>query len=113
MQVRLKAEIYIQALTRRVFAAGAAAYIVRRGDADAGGLFVRVNRLDGHSAILTIFTNMDGARIWRVLAALDTPDAEADALLVREAARDPDIWIVEIEDRQGRHFLDEPVEGAL
>ena len=113
MQVRLKAEIYIQALTRRVFAAGAAAYIVRRGDADAGGLFVRVNRLDGHSAILTIFTNMDGARIWRVLAALATPDAEADALLAREAARDPDIWIVEIEDRQGRHFLDEPVEGAL
>jgi len=113
MHVRLKAEIYIQALTRRVFAAGAAAYIVRRGDADSGGLFVRVNCLDGHSAVLTIFTNMDGERIWRVLAPRATQDTDVEALLQREIARDPDIWIVEIEDRQGRHFLDEPVEGAL
>lgn len=109
---RIKAEIYVQALVRRVYTAHGAAYIMRRGDADAGGIFIRVNRLDGCSGVLTMFTRLDGEKGWRVLVPPTTPDAQAAALLDREIERDRDIWVVEIEDRQAHHFLEEPVDGV-
>ena len=90
---------------------GAAAYIAKRGDEDAGGIFVRVNQLDGTAGLLTIFTHMDGDRRWRVVLGQETPEADVAAHIAREVARDPDIWVVEIDDAQGRHFLDEKIDG--
>ena len=107
---RIKAEIYVRALVRRVNAE-CVGVIARRGDTDAGGIYVRVNRLDGRSGLLVAFTDMNGERRWRVLAPHLTPDDEIDDMLTREIARDPDMWVVEIEDKQGRHFLEEAVEG--
>ena len=107
---RIKTEIYVQALVRRVNAE-CVGVIARRGDTDAGGIYVRVNRLDGRSGLLVAFTDMNGERRWRVLAPHLTPDDEIDDMLTREIARDPDMWVVEIEDKQGRHFLEEAVEG--
>ena len=115
MGLRLKSELFVQALVRRVQASfvdgGAAAYIVKRGDTDAGGVFVRVNRLDGTAGVLTIFTHMDGDRRWRVVVPPGTPEAEAQAHMAREVNRDPDIWVVDIEDARGRHFLEEQIDG--
>ena len=107
---RIKTEIYVQALVRRVNA-DCVGVIARRGDTDAGGIYVRVNRLDGRSGLLVAFTDMNGERRWRGLASHLTPDGEIDDMLTREIARDPDMWVVEIEDKQGRHFLEEAVEG--
>ena len=56
---RIKAEIYVQALVRRVNAE-CVGVIARRGDTDAGGIYVRVNRLDGRSGLLVAFTDMNG-----------------------------------------------------
>lgn len=116
MALRLKSEFFVQALVRRVQASfvdgGAAAYIAKRGDTDAGGIFVRVNRLDGTAGVLTIFTHMDGDRRWRVVLPPRTLEREVDAHMQREIKRDPDIWIIDIEDAQGRHFLEEKIEGA-
>ncbi|MGI9440416.1 MAG: DUF1491 family protein [Parvibaculales bacterium] len=109
--LRLKAGIYVNALVRRIFAVGSAAFVARHGDDDAGGIFIRVNRLDGHSGLLTQFSGMEGEAGWRVLATPQTPDSEVDALLQREINRDPDLWVVEIEDKAGRHFLEEKIMG--
>jgi hypothetical protein len=38
--------------------------------------------------------------------ALPAADAEVEAYLAREVKFDPDVWIVEIEDRAGRNFLE-------
>ncbi len=115
MQLRLKSEIYVQALIRRIngtFAQGmAAAYVARRGDANAGGIFIRVNRLDGTAGVLTLFTNMEGEQTARVVVAPHTAEKQAADFLARETARDPDIWLVDIEDAQGRHFLEEKIDG--
>ena len=116
MNLRLKSEFYVQALVRRVQAAfsdgGASAYVARRGDADAGGIFVRVDRLDGSAGVLTLYTDMDGERKARVVLPPETPAQEAAAHMAREAARDPDIWLVDIEDAKGRHFLEEKIDGS-
>lgn len=115
MSLRLKSGLFVQALVRRVQASfvdgAAAAYIVKRGDEDAGGVFVRVSRLDGTAGVLTLFTHMEGDQRWRIVVPPATPEAEVEAQLKREAARDPDMWVVEIEDKQGRHFLQEKIEG--
>ncbi len=40
------------------------------------------------------------------LARQSAPDADVEAYLARQMKFDPDAWIVEVEDRAGRNFLD-------
>ncbi|MCC5976389.1 MAG: DUF1491 family protein, partial [Rubellimicrobium sp.] len=49
---------------------------------------------------------MTGARAWVMLA--EGPEAEVDASITRQAGFDPDLWVIEVEDRTGRHLLDQP-----
>ena len=111
MEPRLKSEFWIQALIRRCQSAGAFAAVVRRGDDSAGSIIVKINTLDGDARALVPGVGPDGNRVWRSQptgeAALET---DVDAYIARAFDRDPDLWVIEIEDRQGRHFFDEPVE---
>jgi hypothetical protein len=49
---------------------------------------------------------MSGEREWVVLA--EGPEADVDSSLSKQAGFDPDIWVLEVEDRDGRHLLDDP-----
>jgi hypothetical protein len=110
MQPRLKAGIWVKAYMRRAELNGAAVYVVRRGDADAGTVLLKVNRLGVGCMVFTPTTGMDGNREWlRATGPGPVPEADADAYIARQLKYDPDIWVIEIEDRDGRHFLDEPV----
>ena len=51
----------------------------------------------------------DGERAWARPLGESTDEAKAAAYFERQIKYDPDIWIVEIEDRQGRTFVDETV----
>lgn len=109
--MRLKAEIWIKAYIRRCATEGAAAVVVRHGDDDAGAIFIRINRLDGTSLLFgPAPAGLNGAardRQW--VACVDensAADEKVEAYLAREAKFDSDLWIVEVEDRAGRHFLD-------
>lgn len=106
---RVKAELWVQAYVRTVMGAGAAAFVVRRGDADAGAILIKLNRLDGQAMVLVARTGPEG-RVWIRATGEDwVADAAAEERLATAFARDPDLWIVEVEDRAGRHFLIEPV----
>jgi hypothetical protein len=108
---RLKADIWIRALIRRAQVAGAFAAVVRKGDETAGSLLLKVNSLDGQAVVYVPGYDMDGQRVWRSHSSDGaTAEADADLYIEKAVSRDPDVWIVEIEDRQGRTFLDEPVE---
>jgi hypothetical protein len=108
MTPRLKSALYVQALIRRAEVAGAAAYLVRRGSEEAGAVFLKVNRLDGKTMVLSPVRRGE-ERVWtRPLG--DGADAQRCAeYFTKELRFDPDIWIVEIEDREGRAFVDEPI----
>lgn len=109
--MRLKAEIWVKAYVRAVAAGGAQAFVVRHGDDDAGAIFVRINRLDGTSLLYgPAAAGLSGQHEDRAFEAKTKPggasDEEIESRLVREREFDGDLWIVEVEDRQGRHFLD-------
>ncbi|MDO8838548.1 MAG: DUF1491 family protein [Parvibaculum sp.] len=107
---RLKAEIWVKALIRRCETAGGAAMVVRRGDATAGVVLVKVNRLDGRATVYAPARDGEGALVWMARPSADpAPELDADAYIEKQRDRDPDLWVVEIEDREGRHFLTEPV----
>ena len=109
--MRLKAEIWVKAYLRRCRLEGADAVLVRRGDADAGAIYIKVSRLDGTALLFgPAPAGLDEAREdrrWQpCLKDAPTAEVEADAYLERQASFDADIWIVAVEDRAGRHFLD-------
>mgnify|MGYP003625418197 CR=1 FL=1 len=108
----LKSRIWVQALIRRAEVGGAAGFVVRAGDDDAGSVLVKVSTLDGLARLYTGARNFDGSRLWvQPLGPDPVAERDVDAYAGRRHETDPDIWVVEIEDRQGRHFLTEPVEG--
>jgi hypothetical protein len=109
--MRLRTEIWIKAYIRRCTVNGAMAVVVRHGDDDAGAVYIRINRLDGTSLVFgPAPAGLDNAALDRqwvpTLGLVFKPDLEVDRLLSREVEFDPDIWILEVEDRDGRHFLD-------
>lgn len=108
----LSTDIWVSALIRRAEIGGAFAVVVRKGDARAGAVLVKVlNRTDGTARLYAEATRMDGERVW-MQPQLTDQEPDLDRYIERAARIDPDIWVVEIEDRDGRHFLTEPVEKA-
>lgn len=108
--MRLKTEIWVQALILRASRAGAVATVFSRGDRDAGNCLVRVNRLDGTSSLFSPVLGPEGQRLWQERVETDTENKVVDALIEKERKTDPDLWVIDIEDRRGRHFLEETVE---
>jgi len=106
---RLKAGIYVRALIRRVEVAGAQAYVVRKGSEEAGAVLLKLNRLDGTSTVMSQARRGEGELVWvKPLGDAATDDA-ARVYFDKQLKFDPDLWIVEIEDREGRAFVDEPI----
>jgi hypothetical protein len=109
--MRLKSEIWIKAYLRRAAIAGSAGVVVRRGDDEAGAIFIKIDKLDGYGwlygpAPAGFDGNDQERRFMPLLKGVATPQAEIDAALAREIRFDSDVWIIEIESREGTHFLD-------
>lgn len=105
--MRLTTDFWVRAYLARLEQAGIPAFVTAHGDDTAGAVAVKVNRLDGTAqAFQRSIDPMTGARAWMLLA--EGADPEVDATLARQRGFDPDLWIVEVEDRQGRSLLDQP-----
>jgi len=109
--MRLRADFWVAAYLRRCDIEGVVAVRRRRGAPDAGAIFIKLDRLDGRAALYGLAPQLkverEGDRVFMRLHKDDyiTP-ADAEARLAREIGFDSDIWIVDIEDRGGRTFLD-------
>jgi hypothetical protein len=106
---RLKAGIFVRALIRRAETQGASGFIVRRGAEEAGAVIIKVARLDGTVLLLKQARNGRGALVWSQPLGGFTDEARAGQWCDKQLKFDPDLWIVEIEDRQGRAFVDEEI----
>lgn len=102
-------EVWVSALIRRAQLAGAFAVVVRKGDARAGSVLVKVwNPRERQAQLYSAALDQEGEQVW--IEPVDSgAEDDLDAYAERAARRDPDLWLVEIEDVQGRHFLTEKV----
>ena len=108
--VRLPTELWIKAHIRRCIAEGIPATIARRGEAMGGTVLLKVNQLDKGCRVLTQGRDLDGRLAWLpALSGALVEEPEADQYIARAVERDPDLWVVEIEERVGRH----PFEGKV
>lgn len=114
--MRIKSEIWVRAYIRRCQAEAAPVVIVRRGDEAAGAIFICIDRLDGtvllYGPAPAGLIESETERRWvRCLGPEPVSEGEVTGYLARQREFDPDLWIIEVEDRAGRHFLgDEAVE---
>jgi hypothetical protein len=103
---RLTTEIWIAAYLTRLRLATIPAFILQKGDHSAGAVLVKLNTLDGNARCFQRrFDLMTGEREWAVLT--DGVEAEVDASIEKQKGFDPDLWVIEVEDKAGRHLLDE------
>ncbi len=103
---RLKTEIRVSAHLRRAQTAGAFATIARRGDPDAGAVAVKLYCGERMARLFIQSRDLDGRAIWREPLDDLVDEMKVDAWIDKETNIDPDLWVVEIEDRDGRAFLD-------
>ena len=108
--MRLRSDIWVAAYLRRVAANGAYAVLRRRGAAEAGAIYVLIDRLDGQAALFAPGPTNDAVdfeRRWLRAHTTEWVDPSvAEARLLRELRNDPDLWVVEVESRDGRHWLE-------
>ena len=105
--LRFKPLIWIEILRRRVEQAGAYLMVLQKGDPDGGSVTLIVENGSGTSVLYTAQTQMDGSRSWHAEADLSVDDLGKRIKSLKRM--DEDLWVIEITDRQGRHFLNEPV----
>lgn len=106
---RLTTSFWVQAYLRRLSLAYIPAFVVRKGDETAGAVLVKSNPLNGQATLFSRVYGEDGVRVWQVLEA--GLEADIDRAIARQAGFDPDLWVIEVEDRDRRTLLDE--EGLV
>jgi hypothetical protein len=109
--MRLRSDIWVAAFLRRCASENLAVYLRRRGALEAGAIFVKIDRLDGTSALYAPAPQSEArGDVARTFARAHGDEwienALAESKLAKEIAFDPDLWIVEVEDRAGRVLLD-------
>ena len=109
--MRLKSGIWVAAYLRRAQVEGLAAVLRRRGAEEAGAIFIKVSKLDGNADLYgpapqSAFDEARPSERAFSLAVAEKPESDIEAYLAKQIRFDPDLWIVELEDRAGRHLLD-------
>ena len=112
---RLPVSLIIGATIRTAAQQGIPIVIVRHGDNAGGALVLKVNRLDGTAHVYGQIRS-ENKLVWSPLSRQDPlPEVAADQLFQQQARYDPDVWLIEIEDRTGRHWFPGdmvPVKGV-
>ena len=105
--MKLTADIWVSAYLTRLRLQDIPAFVVKRGDNTAGAVLIKLNTLDGQAICYQrSFDLMTGDRKWVVL--VEGIDLDVDASIAKQRGFDPGLWVIEVEDKQGRHLLDEP-----
>ncbi|WP_431857416.1 DUF1491 family protein [Azospirillum sp.] len=109
MDDRLPTEFWVMGHLRAADGQGVPMMVVRKGDRSRGSVLLKLNLLDGRFVVLSQVRRDERLGWARATGAEPVEEAIADAYLARQTKYDPDVWIVEVEDRQGRHWFDGPV----
>ena len=118
VSARLKSGIWVRAYIRRCQSQGVPAAVVRHGDEDAGAIFIRLNYLDGTSIIFApapsgLADEEIDRRLMPALNGYRTAEEAVEEYFRREISFDSDLWIIEVESKEGTHFLEDWLQKGL
>ena len=107
---RLPTHLWVMAEVRRCNGEGIPVVVSRRGERVGGMVLLRLDRIEAGSLLLTEARDLEGRLGWMpALGGRLVGEEEARAYIDRAVKRDPDLWVVEVEDRLGRN----PFEGCI
>jgi len=105
--IRLTAEFWVQAYLQRLNLENIPAFVTQKGDLTAGSVLVKLNTLDGNAQVFQrSFDLQTGQQAW--VSLISGSETEVDASVNKQKSFDPDLWVIEVEDKQGRSLLDQP-----
>jgi len=105
MTPRVTTKFWIDAYRKRLDLSGIMAFVTSKGDETAGAVLVKLNSLDGQARLYQRSYDVDFKRFWTEMEA--GTEVDVDEVIARARTNDPDLWVIEVEDREGRHLLDE------
>lgn len=107
---RIRTELWVQAQLRRCDIANIPLIVRRRGDPDAGAIVILVNRPGTGVVALSQTRDVDGRLAWmQPLGAEPVEEAKAEEFVTRTVKRDPDVWVIEVEDYRASYAPDGPI----
>ena len=107
---RLPTELWVKAHVRRCLSEGVPATVARRGEKMGGLVLLKLNQLGDGCRVLSQTRDLEGRLAWLpALGGVLVVESAADGYIQRSVQRDPDLWVIEIEHRDGWH----PFEGKL
>lgn len=105
-EARLASGLWVHAYLRRLALANIPAFVTAHGDDTAGAVLVKLNTLNGQAtALMRQYDLTTGVRVWQQLA--HGVEEDVDTSIAKQRDFDRDLWVIEVEDRAGRHLLDE------
>ncbi|MDG1102748.1 MAG: DUF1491 family protein [Ascidiaceihabitans sp.] len=103
---KLTSRFWVDAYLTRLRMFDIPAFVVAHGDDSGGAVLVKLSTLDGKAVLFQrSFDLMTGERSWSELTS--GSDLDVDASIDCQKGFDPDVWVIEVEDRLGRHLLDQ------
>lgn len=106
MDDRLPTHLWVMAHIRTADAQGVSMMVLRKGDPNRGTVILKLNRLDRTFSVLVQVREQDRLRWSRGTGTDPVDEATAAAYIARQTRYDPDVWVIEVEDRQGRHWFE-------
>lgn len=104
---RLTSRFWVDAYLTRLRLEDIPAFVTAHGDDNAGAVLIKLSTLNGLAMAFTRgFDLTTGDRTWTELTS--GPEQDVDVAISRQRSFDTDLWVIEVEDRQGRHLLDAP-----
>jgi len=106
MSNRLTTDFWVSAYLKRLRLENIPVFVTSKGDPTAGVVMVKLNTLDGQAvAYQRSYDLMSGERAWVILSEGD--ERQVDDAIAKQRSFDPDLWVIEVEDKSGRHLLDQ------
>lgn len=97
---RIPTHLWLEAKIRELSAQGIGVYVAQRGDRAGGLVLLKISDMMGQCKLLTQQRDLDGHLVWMAALKEEIGDEKsADEYIARACQRDPDLWVVEVEDR--------------
>jgi hypothetical protein len=109
-EARLPTALWVEVHVRRLANDGIPYYITHTGAHAGGMVLLKLNGIEKGCRVLIQQRSLDGVLGWaNALKDEIIEEKKADDYIQRAISRDPDLWVIEVEDRQ----MQNPFEGKM